>query len=121
MGFPVLTVTESPNGISIRQDRFLESGVAADKDNETIWWPTFNEVSGLLYTNYVTYRTVPLFLLSVGEDGKARVDKSAILTEREKSIAIDTSKPFKLNADTNGVCKCTCGVLIFRIWGHGCV
>jgi aminopeptidase 2 len=37
MGFPVLTVTEGPNGISIRQDRFLESGAAADKDNQTIW------------------------------------------------------------------------------------
>jgi hypothetical protein len=75
----------------------------------------FNDASGLLYTNDVTYRTVPLFLLTVGEDGKASVDKSAVLTERERSIAIDTSKPFKLNADTNGVCECTCGVLIYRI------
>ena len=37
MGFPVVTVTEVDGGIRVRQDRFLETGPAAPKDNETIW------------------------------------------------------------------------------------
>jgi len=37
MGYPVLTVTETPTGIKVRQDRFLESGPAKPEDNETIW------------------------------------------------------------------------------------
>jgi aminopeptidase 2 len=37
MGFPYLTVTETEKGIHVRQDRFLETGPADPKDNETIW------------------------------------------------------------------------------------
>ena len=33
----MLTVTENANGIHIRQDRFLETGRAEGKENETIW------------------------------------------------------------------------------------
>ncbi|KAG1778533.1 hypothetical protein EV702DRAFT_967778 [Suillus placidus] len=83
IGFPVLTVIESENGIHVRQDRFLESGPAKEKDNETIW-------------------TVPLALLTATND-KVNIDKSVILDTREKTLAIDTSKPFKLNAGTYGV------------------
>jgi len=85
IGFPVLTVTETEKGIHIRQDRFLETGPAEEKDNETIW-------------------TVPLALLTAGGD-QAKVDNSIVLDTREKTIDIDTSKPFKLNAGTYGVCK----------------
>ncbi|GLB35338.1 putative aminopeptidase [Lyophyllum shimeji] len=84
IGFPVLTVTETPNGIKVRQDRFLETGLPEPKDNETIW-------------------NVPLSLLSVNQDGKPSLDRRAILEEREKTIDLDTSKPFKLNAGTVGV------------------
>ncbi|KAF8162999.1 leucyl aminopeptidase [Crassisporium funariophilum] len=83
IGFPVLTVTEDAKGITVRQDRFFEMGAAEPKDNETIW-------------------NVPLSLLST-KDGKSSVDTTAILEEREKHIALDTSKPFKLNAGTVGV------------------
>jgi aminopeptidase 2 len=38
MGFPVLTVTETAEGITVRQDRFLETGPAEPKDNETLWY-----------------------------------------------------------------------------------
>jgi aminopeptidase 2 len=85
IGFPVITVTEGENGIHVRQDRFLESGPAEEKDNETIW-------------------NVPLALLTVTND-KVNIDKSVVLDTREKTLAIDTSKPFKLNAGTYGVCK----------------
>ena len=40
------------------------------------------------------------------DGGKTTVDR-AVLSEREGSYAIDTSKPFKLNAGTAGVCACT--------------
>lgn len=38
IGFPVVTVTENATGITVRQDRFLETGLADAKDNETIWF-----------------------------------------------------------------------------------
>lgn len=50
------------------------------------------------------YRTVPLSLLSVGKDGKPTVDNSLVLDTREKVIPLDTTKPYKLNANTTGVC-----------------
>jgi aminopeptidase 2 len=37
MGYPILTVTEGDGNITVRQDRFLETGPADPKDNETIW------------------------------------------------------------------------------------
>lgn len=37
IGFPVLTVTETKEGIEVRQDRFLETGIAEPEENETIW------------------------------------------------------------------------------------
>ncbi|CDO74865.1 hypothetical protein BN946_scf185004.g15 [Trametes cinnabarina] len=83
MGYPVITVTEKEGGIHVRQDRFLETGPADPKDNETIW-------------------TVPLNLLTVGSDGQPVLNKEVLLDEREKFISLDTSKPFKLNADTTG-------------------
>ncbi|TBU29067.1 peptidase family M1-domain-containing protein [Dichomitus squalens] len=83
MGYPVVTVTEKEGGIHLRQDRFLETGPADPKDNETIW-------------------TIPVNLLTVGPDGKAVVNNDILLNEREKFIPLDTSKPYKLNADTTG-------------------
>ncbi|KAF9265642.1 leucyl aminopeptidase [Marasmius fiardii PR-910] len=84
VGFPVVTVTETDSGIKVRQDRFLETGIAEGKNNETIW-------------------NIPLSILSVKADGKASIDNSAVLDAREKSYPLDTSKPFKLNAGTNGI------------------
>ncbi|KAL4244429.1 Aminopeptidase [Abortiporus biennis] len=84
MGFPVITVTETEHGILIRQDRFLETGIAESKDNETIW-------------------AVPLFFLTVSQDGKPLIDKQLILDSREKFINLDVSKSYKLNAGTFGV------------------
>ncbi|KAJ7134962.1 leucyl aminopeptidase [Mycena crocata] len=84
IGFPVITVTESPNGIHVRQDRFLETGAADPKENETIW-------------------NIPLSILTADSNGKVAVDKTAILEEREKDIAINTNENFKLNAGTVGV------------------
>ncbi|KAG5354173.1 hypothetical protein C0989_003686 [Termitomyces sp. Mn162] len=84
IGFPVLTVTETPTGIAVRQDRFLETGHAEPKDNETIW-------------------NVPLSIVTVDEDGQPVLNKEAVLGAREQTFELDTSKPFKLNAGTVGV------------------
>ncbi|KAI0029430.1 peptidase family M1-domain-containing protein [Vararia minispora EC-137] len=83
MGFPVLSVKETTDSIVVRQDRFLEDGPAKPEDNETIW-------------------TVPLSILSYKDDKPLR-DNSAVLDTREATFKIDTSKPFKLNAETTGV------------------
>ncbi|KAJ7063121.1 leucyl aminopeptidase [Mycena amicta] len=83
-GFPVITVTENPNGIHLRQDRFIDGGVVDPKENETIW-------------------NVPLAILTTDPNGEAHIDKTAILEEREKNLAIDTNRDFKLNAGTVGV------------------
>ncbi|KAL1682431.1 hypothetical protein EV122DRAFT_274196 [Schizophyllum commune] len=83
IGFPVITVTEDVSGIKVRQDRFHASGPAKLEDNETIW-------------------SVPLAILTADESGKTTVYR-AILSEREGSYIIDTSRPFKLNAGTTGV------------------
>ena len=40
----------------------------------------------------------------MGPDGKANVDRKAVLDTRDVSLKIDISKPFKLNAGTFGVC-----------------
>ncbi|KAI0259093.1 leucyl aminopeptidase [Gloeopeniophorella convolvens] len=84
MGFPVLTVTETPTGIKVRQDRFLEDGPAKTVDNETIW-------------------SIPLGIVTGSVPGQAVVDQTALLETREAEFKLDTSKSFKLNADTNGV------------------
>lgn len=41
MGFPVLIVTEMKDGIKVRQDRYLETGPAEQKDNQTIWYVAY--------------------------------------------------------------------------------
>ncbi|KIY51112.1 hypothetical protein FISHEDRAFT_71404 [Fistulina hepatica ATCC 64428] len=84
MGFPVLTVTETADGIHIRQDRFLESGIAPEEHNETIW-------------------NVPLGIVTPDAIGKPTVDRSAVLEQREMMYQLDTKRPFKLNANTVGV------------------
>ncbi|KAG8711368.1 Aminopeptidase 2 mitochondrial, partial [Ceratobasidium sp. 423] len=79
IGFPVLTVTETADGIHIRQDRFLSTGDVTDEENQTIW-------------------QVPLALLSTNLDGKTSTDRTAVLSKREEDIKLDTGKPWKLNA-----------------------
>jgi aminopeptidase 2 len=48
---------------------------------------------------------VPLRLLSIDTNGKAVLDNNALLVEREQTFEIDSTKAFKLNTGTSGVCK----------------
>ncbi|KAJ7748797.1 leucyl aminopeptidase [Mycena maculata] len=84
IGFPLITVTETATGIHVRQDRFLDNSAPNAEENKTIW-------------------NVPLEILTVDKDGQVYIDKTAILDEREKSFPIDTSRSFKLNAETMGL------------------
>ncbi|KAH9063627.1 hypothetical protein EDB87DRAFT_1681291 [Lactarius vividus] len=84
MGFPVLTVTETPTGIKVRQDQFLEGGPVNPGDNETIW-------------------SVPLGLVMAAAPGQVLIDNGALLETCKAEFVLDMSKPFKINADTNGV------------------
>ncbi|KAL1741717.1 hypothetical protein HDZ31DRAFT_44813 [Schizophyllum fasciatum] len=82
-GFPVLTVTEHANGINVRQDRFLDGSPVQPEDNTTIW-------------------NVPLAILTFDSSGQPHI-QHAILSQREQAFAIDTNRPYKLNAGTTGV------------------
>ncbi|KAG9318425.1 peptidase family M1-domain-containing protein [Chiua virens] len=77
-------VTETKGEIKVRQDRYLETGPAEEKDNQTIW-------------------TIPLSVLTVDETGRPSINNTALLNTREDTLTIDTSKPYKLNAGTYGV------------------
>ncbi|KAF9265645.1 hypothetical protein L218DRAFT_997586 [Marasmius fiardii PR-910] len=90
-GFPVLIVKEVDKGILVRQERLLGNGVAEGEVNETIWYELmFSEVN------------IPLGILSIQADGTPSIDNSLVLEDREKLFPLDTSRPFKLNAGTNG-------------------
>lgn len=52
----------------------------------------------------VKLRSVPLSLLTVDESGKPTINRTLLLDQREMTIPIDTSKAFKINAGTVGVC-----------------
>ncbi|KAJ7185799.1 leucyl aminopeptidase [Mycena filopes] len=80
-GFPVVTVEESPDGVKLRQDRFIFTG--PEGEDSTTW-------------------NIPLQILSVDVQGRVSVDRQAVLRDREQFIKLDTSRPFKLNADTTG-------------------
>ncbi|KAK7047289.1 Aminopeptidase 2 mitochondrial [Paramarasmius palmivorus] len=84
-GYPMLTVTENENGIHVRQDRFLKTGLAKGSDNETIWH-------------------VPLNIKAVTSSGDVKADNTT-LREREADFALDTKLPFKLNGGSTGYCR----------------
>lgn len=37
IGFPVLTVTEEPGKITVKQNRYLETGDVKPEEDETLW------------------------------------------------------------------------------------
>lgn len=51
IGFPVLTVVEEPNQVSVRQNRFLSTGDVKPEEDETTWWIPLGIKSGPKLTN----------------------------------------------------------------------
>ncbi|KAJ6582902.1 leucyl aminopeptidase [Mycena vulgaris] len=79
-GFPVVTVQETNGGVHLKQSRFLLAG----EDSERTTW------------------AIPLHILSVDVGGQISIDHEVVLREREQFIALDTTRPFKLNAGNTG-------------------
>ena len=48
---------------------------------------------------------MPLGLVTAAVLGWAIIDNGALLEKRKAERSLDTSKPFKINVDTNSVCK----------------
>ncbi|KAI5797320.1 peptidase family M1-domain-containing protein [Pyronema domesticum] len=80
IGFPVISVTEDENSITLKQNRFLMTGDVKPEEDETTWW-------------------VPIMLNS--EATAKSGAKTAALTEKSTTIEIDTSF-YKLNHGQNG-------------------
>ncbi|GJJ09825.1 hypothetical protein Clacol_004049 [Clathrus columnatus] len=83
IGHPVLTVEETDDGIRIRQDRYLSTGVAEEEDNQTIW-------------------QIPLNILTVNPNGEASVDRQALLPTRETVYQLDIKQLWMLNQGATG-------------------
>ena len=49
------------------------------------------------------FRMIPVSIVTADENGET-VLKKELFVDREMFIPLDTSKPFKLNADTTGFC-----------------
>ncbi|KAI9894861.1 MAG: hypothetical protein M1814_000081 [Vezdaea aestivalis] len=78
IGFPVVTVTEEPGQITVRQSRFLSSGDVKPEEDETNWW-------------------VPLGL-KAGQD--MPIQKLSLT--KKKEVIRDISESYKLNVDQTG-------------------
>jgi aminopeptidase 2 len=50
-------------------------------------------------------RNVPLSTITKNNHGTSIIDRSHILSKREAMLDLDTSRPFKLNVGTTGVCE----------------
>jgi aminopeptidase N len=80
VGFPVVTVTEGKQQISVRQSRFLSTGDVKPEDDTTTWW-------------------VPLALK--GKVGSQGVEPLT-LTTKESTIEGVSEEFYQLNADATG-------------------
>ncbi|KAK4222805.1 putative aminopeptidase [Podospora fimiseda] len=80
VGFPVLTVTEDSQSISVKQSRFLSTGDVKPEDDETTWW-------------------VPLALR--GKTGSQDIAPLA-LTSKEDKIDGVSNEFYQLNAGATG-------------------
>src|SRR6202022_3298098 len=68
-GYPVLTVPESGDTITIRQNRYLTTGDVKKGEDETLYW-------------------ILLGLKTMDKNGKPVVDENLTTSEREKTINI---------------------------------
>ncbi|KAK4674907.1 hypothetical protein QC764_503000 [Podospora pseudoanserina] len=80
VGFPVLTVTEEDQRISVKQSRFLSTGDVKPEDDQTTWW-------------------VPLSLK--GKTGSKGIEPLA-LTTKESTIDGVSNDFYQLNAGATG-------------------
>ncbi|KAF3934015.1 Laeverin [Dactylella cylindrospora] len=78
IGHPVVSVTETEGGITVKQNRFLRTADVTPEEDKTLY---------------------PIVL---GLRTKGGVDEDVLLTEREKEIKLDTGF-YKINANHSGI------------------
>lgn len=79
VGYPVISVQENGNKITFTQNRYLSTGDLKPEEDETLY---------------------PVFLALATKDG---VDNSLVLNERSKTIELQDSSFFKVNAAQAGI------------------
>ncbi|ODQ79732.1 hypothetical protein BABINDRAFT_49119 [Babjeviella inositovora NRRL Y-12698] len=79
IGYPVVSVTEKDNELTVKQNRYLTTGDVKPEEDETIY---------------------PVFL---GLRTAAGIDESVVLDSREKTLTLDDASFFKINGDQAGV------------------
>ena len=131
MGFPVLTVAEEMDGISIRQNRFLSSGDLKEEEDK-LWWVPLGlltntksaDVPGVLTEKQITIRGIDtgFYKLNTGQSGVYRVnyppERLQILGQQARdSRLLTSSDKIGLVADAGALATCglatTTGLLAF--------
>jgi aminopeptidase 2 len=86
VGYPVLTVTEKNDKITIRQNRFLTTGDVKPHEDETLYW-------------------ILLGLKTIDKNGKPIIDENLTTSQRETTITLpkESNGFFKLNAGHSGI------------------
>lgn len=84
IGYPVLSVTESQDEITVTQNRFLSTGDVKAEEDETLFW-------------------IPLALKTIDQSGNVKVDTDASLSTRTKSIKLGSGNTYKLNSGHSGI------------------
>ena len=86
VGYPVLTVTEDNDTLSIRQNRFLTTGDVKPEEDETLYW-------------------ILLALKTLDKSGKPVIDETLTTSDRETKITLpkETNGFYKLNANHSGI------------------
>lgn len=87
IGFPVLTVTEEPGQVIVRQSRFLISGDVKAEDDETVWWIPLGLKTGL------EAKTSPVTALVTKEETICRIDDTFYKFNSNATAFYRTSYP----------------------------
>jgi len=83
IGFPVVTVTEEPGQINLRQQRFLLSGDAKPEEDETVWW-------------------IPLGLYTGADASAASLHTTGALGKKEDTIRDVDETFYQINKNLTG-------------------
>ena len=83
IGFPVVTVSEEPGQIGLRQQRFLLAGGVKPEEDQTTWW-------------------IPLGLHTGDSASAASVHKTTALTKKEDTVREVNESFYQLNKNLTG-------------------
>ncbi|KAK9476709.1 peptidase family M1-domain-containing protein [Lipomyces japonicus] len=84
IGFPVITVSESESGVTLRQDRFISSGDVTPEENQATWW-------------------IPLGIYTDDSSASAYSSISSFTNKETVINGLNSASFYKLNKDQTGV------------------